>query len=98
MLTSEPADTYVMKGDSAYFNCSYTGTSDLPLWIINDIYYIIGSYPPRHEYYSLNQFLELYNTQLTDNGTTYRCRVVNKLSRTATLFVHKFVSTSSEGK
>ena len=94
MITSEPADVYVTEGDSANFNCSYNGTRDFPLWIINDIIYIIGSYPPRHKYYAINQFLEVYNTQLTDNGTTYQCRAVTKLSRTATLFVH----TSREGE
>ena len=97
-ITSEPADAYVTEGDSAYFNCSYNGTRDVPIWTVNGIHYLDGSYPERHIYDSKSQVLEIYDTVLTDNGSTYQCTVFTKLSRIATLFVKQFDNTSTEGK
>ena len=97
MITSEPGDAYVTEGDSAYFQCSYTGSSELPLWTINGDYFST-SYPPRHMYHSRNQVLEVFNTQLADNGSTYQCIVFTESSRTASLFVYKFENSSTGGK
>ena len=97
MITNEPADAYVTKGDSAYFQCSYTGSSDLPIWTINGDHYIV-SYPPRHTYHSKNQILEVFNTRLGDNGSTYQCIVFSESSRTASLFVYTFENSSTGGK
>ena len=97
VIINEPADAYVTEGDSAYFQCSYTGSSDLPVWTINGDHFIV-SYPPRHTYHSRNQVLEVFNTQLADNGSTYQCIVFTESSRIALLLVYYFENSSARGK
>ena len=97
MIIREPEDIQVTVGETAYFNCVYTGSSDYPIWYINHAFYNRLGYPPRHSYNSDDQVLELSNSQLSDNGSTYQCGFLGLLSRIATLTVlHQNYSSLSK--
>ena len=85
LITSEPQDATVSIGDTAYFNCSYMGTTDVPFWVINSIPYPIDRLPGRHEY--RNQVLSVGDVRLTDSGRTYQCSFFEPRSMVATLTV-----------
>ena len=87
MIIQEPEDIQVTVGETAYFNCIYTGSSDYPIWYINHAFYYRTGYPPRYSYNSDDQVLEISNSQLFDNGSTYQCRLLRIFSRVATLTV-----------
>jgi len=96
MLIQEPEDTQVAVGDSAYFNYTYTGFSDNPVWYINKIIYYRSGYPLRHSYSGEDQVLKVVDSQLSDNGSTYQCALLRLLSRIATLTVYTPTTVQSE--
>ena len=67
----ELRDIYVIQGQSAYFYCPLH-SEIFPVWTINGSP-TIGSLPARHRYSQASQTLEVRDTQLSDNGTTYQC-------------------------
>ena len=87
MIIREPEYIQVTVGETAYFNCIYTGSSDYPVRYINHAFYYRTGYPPRHSYKSDDQVLELSNSQLSNNGSTYQCGFLGLFSRIATLTV-----------
>ena len=61
-------------GETAVFPCNYTGSNRFPDWIINDAPPIHRSQLPlRHVY--MNRALYVYNSEVTDNLTQYKCQV-----------------------
>lgn len=81
----EPEDITVEEGDTAIFNCSYTGTLEVPFWYIGSDAFSLGSLPDRHMY--LNEMLIVTDVRLSDNYTTYQCSFIEVSSRTAILTV-----------
>ena len=84
-LASGPQDVSVNEGGSTSLNCTFTGTRDVPDWIINGVTYSSSSLPPRHSWF--NQRLTIINVNMSDNGTTYQCVVIPIFSGIATLTV-----------
>ena len=78
-------DVTVREGESATFNCTVSGSSDTPSWIIDGVTYTSSQLPPRHSY--LRPQLRVSNVNISDNGTTYQCLVIPVLSDIATLTV-----------
>ena len=74
----EPLNVTVMEGETAMFECSYTGVEEI-IWIINDFYY--SDLPDRHYVYeSQPNVLVITGVQLSMNGSSYRCYAEAMLS------------------
>lgn len=84
-ITHGPENVTVNEGDSAMFPCYVTGTTDLPVWYIDDSVYTIRGLPRRH-FYS-NRTLTIIDVQRSDNGTKIRCSLLIVSSDTAILNV-----------
>lgn len=61
----------VYVGGSAFFPCTYTGTSTLPLWRIGGTVHDRLSIPPRHSFSSSG--LTIHDCKIADNGVSYMC-------------------------
>ena len=75
------------EGESAFFNCTYDGVTKKLAWIINEQNYSIDSFPTRHYEYQCGQLLEVVNTTVSDNRSTYQCIILHQESRVAILTV-----------
>ena len=75
------------EGESAFFNCTYDGVTKKLTWIINGQNYSIDSFPTRHVEYQSGQLLEVVNTTVSDNGSTYQCIIQHQESGVAILTV-----------
>ena len=87
-ILNGPRDAHVTVGESAFYNCSYTGTDSPPTWIINNLHFF-SNFPIRHYYHYWEQYLEVTNTQLSDNGSTYQCAFARETSGIAILTVYE---------
>ena len=67
------------------FNCSYSGTTVLPFWFINGIFYPIDRLPSNHSYVGWR--LIVRDVQLSDNNTHYQCAFITIRSNIGTLYV-----------
>ncbi len=74
MLLDQPKDQLLEEGATAVFNCSYSGFSGHPSWIINGYIYSVDDLPDRISY--RNQTLFIYNVMMSDNSTIYQCYFV----------------------
>ncbi len=74
MLLDQPKDQLLEEGETAVFNCSYSGFSGHPWWVINGWIYSIDNLPDRISY--RNQMLLIDNVMMSDNSTTYQCHFV----------------------
>jgi len=77
----------VTEGESAFFNCTHNGAGLALTWIINGQNYSRNDYPLRHSWNHTGQIIEVMNTTISDNGSTYQCILLNQESRIATLIV-----------
>jgi len=84
IFEKEPTDTVVYIGETAFFNCSYSGTPDYPIWIINGSNYYL-SLPPNH--FMTETFLMVTNVSKINNQTTYQCVAFTKHSTVGRLTV-----------
>ena len=80
-----PEDTSVIEGSAAEFPCFFVGTSNIPLWKINNTVYSIDELPSEHFY--RNQTLLVTNVNLSLNLTKYQCQIANIKSSVAVLIV-----------
>ncbi len=74
MLLDQPKDQLLEERATAVFNCSYSGFSGHPSWIINGYIYSVDDLPDRISY--RNQTMFIYNVMMSDNSTTYQCYFV----------------------
>ena len=81
----ELRDVHVIQGQSAYFYCPLH-LKILSVWTINGSP-TISSLPARHSYSQASQTLEVRDTQLSDNGTTYQCSNFSDSTSVAALIV-----------
>lgn len=86
MFSYQPEDVYVYEGETAVFNCSYTGTVQDPYWLINNSFYAHNELPLRHQY--LNRRLRVLHVRPSDNSTTYQCFLLpNTYSAIGVLYI-----------
>lgn len=83
---SEPADVVTYEGSTAYFNCSFSGIRELPLWFINSFTYPVD-FLPDSRYSYVNRRLKIRDVRISDNGTVYACIVGSIMSRSGILQV-----------
>lgn len=60
----EPADVIANVGDTVQFNCAYTGSSELPYWFINGLYFPVDRLPQRHFFHIQNFGYKMCNYQI----------------------------------
>ena len=81
----ELRDAHVIQGQSAYFYCPFH-LEMFPVWTINGSS-TIDSFPARNWYSQASQTLEVRDTQLSDNGTTYQCSNLSNSTSVTSLIV-----------
>ena len=87
-FSNEPEDVFVTEGESAFFNCTHDGgVTNILTWIINEQSYSNYSFPSRHYGYQSGQLLEVVNTTVSDNESTYQCILQHQESKVAVLTV-----------
>ena len=76
----------ICSGNRVQFDCSYTGTVNVPLWKIGGTLYPINKLPSRHSY--RNGVLTVENVKQSDDNETYQCTFLDGLeSMIATLSI-----------
>ena len=71
VFLQEPANVTVAEGTTAFFACTYNGTTAAPEWKINDRPYLLCSLPSRHSYDGSGLVVE--NVNLSMNMNSYSC-------------------------
>ena len=68
----QPQDTKTVNGNNAFFPCTYTGTSRVPHWLVNQTRtYLVSALPPGHSYNGTGLIVHSVDALL--NATKYKC-------------------------
>ena len=86
---SQPRNVSVFEGDCAQFNCSFTGSGEVPLWSINNSYHDWMNIPRIYTFSLYDFSLKIQNVSLEMDGTPFQCAVEGFTSQKGVLFVKK---------
>lgn len=72
VFVCEPQDTKAVSGNDAFFPCTYTGTSVVPHWSVNQTrMYPVSALPSGHRHNDTG--LIVHNVDTSMNATKYQC-------------------------
>ena len=71
VFLQEPKNVTVAEGMVAFFACTYTGTTGVPVWRISNNVFVISALPPRHSYNGSG--LVISSVDLSLNMNSYSC-------------------------
>lgn len=85
-FVNEPQNQCAVEGENVYFPCTYTGTTLLPKWRINDNEYTISTLPLFHHFDGAG--ILVTSVSSTMNLSRYTCFFNNQImSNTAILTI-----------
>ena len=90
----EPTDISVYEGESAKFDCSFTGSDEVPFWGINGTYYDYSELPPGYTISQSDFSLTIVNVNIAMNRTSLNCFIGGEESNTAFLYVYSNVTVA----
>ena len=65
----------MFEGDCVLFNCSFTGSREVPLWSINNTYYDWKNIPQRYNFNLYDFSLKIENVSIEMDNIPFRCAV-----------------------
>ena len=77
----------VYEGESAKFDCLFTGSDEVPFWGINGSYFDWSDLPPQYSISPLDFSLTVENVNITMNQIPYSCVIEGVESDIAFLYV-----------
>ena len=76
LFLSQPQNYSIVLGEVVTYECTFTGSSGIPIWIINGLEYAyFAVLPPNHHIDLSGSYLTVNIANVSMNGSSYQCTI-----------------------